>query len=402
MNAAALLLASLLALPAAYAAQPISVAGEGITKTARLKNWKIHLDDVNKIGTVSRGVFCSGATDLAYSKNLDQYLVRRVYLMFNDKSKALGYPKYESSESTFADNASGNSADLQVGFMVTAINSKLCWGDKELSGTTKMTLKVELFSSQLQKVVYSRALEGSYSTPDKVKENLYYDGLVASILDQMFADPKYVDAFRDSSAAPAVTATDLIVVRNGVKPRDKVKDNARNLQSAVVTVETGGGTGSGFYVGRDGYIITNRHVVGEEKYVKVRLPGGYAVPGEVLRKDSVRDVALIKTNIEPPTPVYIRQTPAKTGDEVFAIGSPFGAALNSTVTRGIFSSQRKEGEQEFIQSDVAINPGNSGGPLFDAEGGLIAIAALHRKDSQGINLFIPINEALDKLGISLQ
>lgn len=397
-----LMMATLLSLPVAQAAQPINVANEGLTKTAQPKNWKSILDTPNKVGTVARGLFCTGANDMPYTKPLDQFLAGRIGLAFKEKSKQLGYPRFQGADSAFADNSTSNAADLRVGFVLTAFNNTLCVENKELSGSVQMSLKVELYSAKLQKVIYARVFEGKFVSDSRLKESAFYDGVLNNILDQMFADPAYVDSFRDTAEAAPAVAMEQIIVKNGAKPKEKVKDNARGLQSGVVTIETGSGSGSGFYVGRDGYLISNQHVVGDNKYVKVRLPGGYTVPGEVIRKDVVRDVVLIKTDIEPPVPVHIRVSAAKAGDEVYAIGSPFGAQLSNSVTRGVFSGVRKSEEQLFIQSDVAVNPGNSGGPLFDADGGLIAITVAKLKNADGINMFIPITEALEKLGISLQ
>lgn len=384
--------------------QPINVAAEGLTKTAQLKNWRVSIEPPQKIGTVSRGLFCTGATDLIYTKTYDQYVARRVLIVFNERAAALGYPKYEADNSAFASPTASNGADLRIGFSLTAMKANICMVAPEMSGTGQMTLKAELFSNKLQKVVYSRVVEGSFSSDSRIKEADFHDKLVANVLNPLFADPAYVNAFRDTVAVPSspAAAPDLLTVKNGAKPKDSVKTNARGLISAVVTVENAGVSGSGVYLGRDGYVVSNQHVVGDAKYVRVRMQGGYSVPGEVVRRDAARDVALIKTDVEPPVPVFVRLNIAKAGDEVYAIGSPFGVALNSTVTRGVFSGVRKMDEQIFIQSDVAINPGNSGGPLFDADGGLIGIAVAMRNNAAGIGWFIPISEALDKLGLSLQ
>jgi S1-C subfamily serine protease len=384
--------------PSAHA---INVAAEGIKRTAQFKNWKVNLDAPAKIGTVAYGMFCAGGGDMAYTTTYNQYLVARMGKVFKERALALGYPKYESSESAFAE-AGASSADFRIGFTVVDVNNKICQGGRELSGTSTIKLKAELFSNKLQKVVYSRVIEGSYASTDKIKEEIFYDGLLTNALDQMFGDQKYVTAYRDDAVLASEAPTDLIAVKNGAKPKDSVKKDSKGILSAVVTIETGGGSGSGFYIGRDGYIISNQHVVGEAKYVKVRLPGGYAVPGEVIRRDPARDVALIKTNIEPPTAMFVRAGAAKVGEEVFAIGSPFGEQLSSTVTRGILSGERTLNDQKFIQSDVAINPGNSGGPLVDADGALIAIADLKKNNAAGIGLFIPIAEVLEKLGLNLQ
>jgi S1-C subfamily serine protease len=387
--------------PANTAVTAISVANENIKKTAQFKNWKVNLDSLSKVGTLTMGMFCAGARDFPYNTTYNNYFVARLGKVFKERSAALGYPKYEAGDSAFAD-ASSSGADFRIGFSLLELNDNLCVSGKEVSGTGKVKLKVELFSNKLQKVVYSRTVEGAFSSENKVSEDIFNDTMLTTALDQMFADQKYANAYRDNAVAIPDAPTDLITVKNGVKPKDNVKKDSKGILSAVVTIETGSATGSGFYVGRDGYIITNQHVVGDAKYVKVRLAGGYSVPGEVVRKDPARDVALVKTDIEPPTPLFVRATATNVGEEVFAVGSPFGAQLSSTVTRGILSGERTVNEQKYIQSDVAINPGNSGGPLVDADGGLIAVADLKRKDANGIALFIPIGEALERLGLSIQ
>jgi serine protease Do len=392
---------ALAAQPVFAQAQPISVAGTGITKTAQFKNWKVSLDTPHKIGTVSRGLFCSGLTDLAYTKPYNDALARELAIVFKERSAALGYPQYVSDDSAFASPTSSNGADLRIGFSLTAMNNNFCMLSPDLSGNAQITLKAEVFSNQLQKVVYSRSIQARFASEGKMKDTLFHKQLLTNVLDQMFADQAYVDAFRDSAAMTAADVPGTVAVKNGNKPKDSVKNNSKGLLSAVVTVENGGTSGSGFYIGSDGYVISNQHVVGDARYVKVRLPGGYAVPGEVVRRDAARDVALIKTSIEPPVPIYVRRDIAKVGDEVYAVGSPFGAALSNTLTRGVFSGVRKADEQTYIQSDVAVNPGNSGGPLVDADGALIGVAA-KKIEGAGIAMFIPIGEALDTLGLSLR
>jgi serine protease Do len=382
-------------------APPINVVNDSIKKTVQFKNWKVNLDNPTKVGTVARGLFCSGADDFSYTATYDRYFVARLAKIFKEKSFALGYPRYEAGDSAFAD-ASISGADFRIGFTLLQLSNNICLVGKETSGQGKVTLKVEVFSNKQQKVVYSRSIDGAFSSDTRINADVFAENVIGNALDHMFADQKYANVYRDNAVPIAEARTDLILMKNGIKPKDSVKKDTKDILSAVVTIETGGTSGSGFYVGKDGYVITNHHVVGEAKFVKVRLAGGYSVPGEVVRTDRARDVALIKTDIEPPTALFIRATPVKVGEEVFAMGSPFGAQLSSTVTRGILSGERTLNEQKFMQSDAAINPGNSGGPLVDAEGGLIAVADLMRANANGIGMFIPIAEALDKLGLKIE
>jgi serine protease Do len=383
----------------------INVSADGIKKTVQFRNWKVNLDTPNKIGTVSTGLFCTGAKDMGYSTEYNKLFLADVAQTFRDKSLALGYPRFNGSDSAFAEGEI-SSADYRMGFTLLDINQTLCISGADVSGSGKLKLKAELFSNKLQKVVYSRIVEGTFSTDNKVQLNDFIRKLIGNTLDPMFADQKYADNFRENATAGALASASgtaaPILVKNGARQADKVTKDSKGILSTVVTIETGGGSGSGFYIGRDGYVITNQHVVGDARYVKVKMGDGYAVPGEVVRRNAARDVALIKTDIEPPTALFVRTTAPRIGEEVFAVGSPFGAQLNSTVTRGVLSGERTMDEKRFLQSDVAINPGNSGGPLVDADGALIAVADLKRNNASGIGLFIPIEEVLATLGLNVQ
>jgi len=390
---------------AAVASSPagplINMSAEGIKKTVQFKNWKVNLDTPNKVGRISRGIFCGGETDMVYNATYDRYFVGEVNKIFKQKSSTLGYPKDQSGESAFAD-AANTGADFRIGFTLLDINQTVCAVGTEVSGSGRLKLKAELFSNKSQKVVYTRILESTYASETRVPLESFVDTLVGNAMNVLFADAAYADNFRDNPVLAIEAPGDVIAVRNGSRPGDKMTKDSKGVLSAVVTVETPGGSGSGFYLGRDGYVVTNQHVVGDAKYVKVRLANGYSVPGEVLRKNAARDVALIKTDLEPPTPLFVRATPTKVGEEVYAVGSPFGAQLSTTVTRGILSGERTLNDQRYLQSDAAINPGNSGGPLVDVDGAVVAVADLKKNNATGIGLFIPIAEVLDKLGLKVE
>lgn len=378
----------------------INVSADGVTKTAQFKIWKSNIDQTEKVGKFANGLFCTDPVEIPYNKNLDTYNVSRISKVYSDRSLALGYPKFEGEESAFSEKL-GNEADFKVGFTLLSMKYDICGDSKEVSGTSSVKLKVELYSTKLKKIVYSKTLDGAFSSDRKIKMEQFDEGLFLSALDIAFSDKNYVDVFRDLVPVVGLTAEKIAIV-NGMKMNDGIKKNSKAILSTVVTVESGLGVGSGFYVGKDGYIISNYHVVGESKFVKIKFPGGHSIVGEVVRTDPVRDVALIKTASESSVQVSIRKIPVKVGEEVFAIGSPFGEQLSGTMTRGIISAERVIDGLKYIQSDVSINPGNSGGPLVDSAGEVVAIAELKKEDAAGIGLFIPIAEVLDKLGITVR
>jgi serine protease Do len=137
---------------------------------------------------------------------------------------------------------------------------------------------------------------------------------------------------------------------------------------SVVMISAGPTHGSGFLVSADGLLMTDRHVVGDAQYVKVRWSDGAEDLGEVMRTDKVRDVALVKTDAHGRQPLALRRESLKPGDTVFAIGTPLSEKFQRTMTRGIVSAYRTFEGLNFIQSDVTVSPGSSGGPLLDEKG----------------------------------
>jgi serine protease Do len=155
------------------------------------------------------------------------------------------------------------------------------------------------------------------------------------------------------------------------------------------------GVGSGFVMSRDGYILTNNHVVEDADQIKVKFANGKEYEGKVVGRDPKTDLAVVKiagaTDLQPLT--LANSDDLKVGNWVVAVGSPFG--LEQTVTAGIVSAKGRvigSGPYDnFIQTDASINPGNSGGPLINMKGEVVGINTAIIADGQGIGFAIPIN-----------
>ena len=156
--------------------------------------------------------------------------------------------------------------------------------------------------------------------------------------------------------------------------------------------------GSGFIFDRDGYIITNNHVIEGADKIKVKLVDGREFKATIKGRDPMTDMALIK--IESPShdlPVLALgdSNTMQVGDWVLAVGNPFG--LSHTVTQGIISAKgRVIGAgpyDDFLQTDASINPGNSGGPLVNLKGEVVGINSAIVATGQGIGFAIPSNMA---------
>ncbi|WP_456473704.1 S1C family serine protease [Candidatus Pyrohabitans sp.] len=164
------------------------------------------------------------------------------------------------------------------------------------------------------------------------------------------------------------------------------------------------GTGSGIVVSRDGYVLTNNHVIENADQIEVKLSDGGNYEAELIGSDPTNDIAVIKI-LNPPDNLQVAplgdSSTLRVGDLVIAIGNPFG--LDRTATMGIVSSLNRSIRSEqgyimegLIQTDASINPGNSGGPLVNSRGEVIGIntAILSTSGgSIGIGFAIPINRA---------
>jgi Do/DeqQ family serine protease len=164
--------------------------------------------------------------------------------------------------------------------------------------------------------------------------------------------------------------------------------------------EPQGGLGSGVIVSPSGYILTNNHVVEEADEIEVILNDSRRTQAKVVGTDPDSDLAVLKIDLERlPIIVLGNSDSLQVGDQVLAIGNPFG--VGQTVTSGIVSALGRNQLgintfENFIQTDAAINPGNSGGALVDTSGNLLGInTAIYSRSggSMGIGFAIPVSTA---------
>lgn len=159
--------------------------------------------------------------------------------------------------------------------------------------------------------------------------------------------------------------------------------------------------GSGFIVSKDGYILTNNHVIDGADQIFVRLNDRREFEAQLIGHDPSSDLALLKVEAKNlPTVEIGNSEKLKVGEWVVAIGSPFG--FDYSVTAGIVSAKGRSLPNEnyvpFIQTDVAINPGNSGGPLFNLEGEVVGInSQIYTRSGgfMGLSFAIPMNVAME-------
>ncbi len=171
--------------------------------------------------------------------------------------------------------------------------------------------------------------------------------------------------------------------------------------------------GSGFIIHRDGYVVTNNHVVDNASQISVELADGRKLPAQLISTDPDADLALLRIHSDSALPILDlgESNDLMIGEPVIAVGNPLG--YSHTVSTGIVSALHRDidpsrqqqsnvplrGEnaalRDLIQTDAAINPGNSGGPLLNAYGQVIGINTAIRGDAQNIGFAIPIDRLRD-------
>lgn len=173
----------------------------------------------------------------------------------------------------------------------------------------------------------------------------------------------------------------------GLSPREKGKEYRHKQRSG----------GSGVIVDKEGYILTNNHVIDGADKVKVRLNDGREFPAMVKGQDARTDLAVLHIKAKDlPVATLGDSDKLEVGEWAIAIGSPFG--LEHTVTVGVISAKGRSGlgtgtYEDFVQTDASINPGNSGGPLINIDGEVVGINAMIIQPGTGIGFAIPINMA---------
>jgi serine protease Do len=339
--------------------------------------------------------------DLVWGKGPGRLNLRALEQPARAELKSQGFLVAGDTSDPFAETTSG---DFALGGTITALNSGFCFpvtGDQSrVSGFTTLEIDWQVYSSIERRVVAKVHTIGAFKTNAFIPggfEAIIFEAMNDS-LRKLTASAEFTETIRQHISVPSRTSTlssKSAIILTGAEQAKPTK--IPDAVGAVVLVLSGNGHGSGFLVSSDGYLMTAEHVVGSDKYVKIRWSDGLEGVGEVIRTDKRRDVALIKTDPRGRQPLALRREAPQPGDTVFAIGAPIDPKLQNTVTRGVVSANRIMDGFSFIQSDVTVDPGNSGGPLLDEQGRVLGFTDKGLRTPEapaGLNFFVPIDDAL--------
>lgn len=279
------------------------------------------------------------------------------------------------------------------------------------SGQGWMRVQWSLFSVRQKRVIFQTEVTGKSIVGEATPLGAHRlsDRAFADAARRLAADAAFREHISRPLPHPDEARTSWIDLHIRKRPlfTRSLKRHSEDIRQSVVFVgSTAAGHGSGFFIAPS-LILTNAHVVRGNRRVTITLPAGRRITGEVLRVRPRRDVALIRVEAAGYRPLPVREAPVSPGDTVYAVGAPYLEKLEGTISRGTVSAFRQNSDGlRDIQADVDTHPGNSGGPLLDARGNVVGLTYAGYREtpagaSIGLNLFIPIADALRNLNVRL-
>jgi serine protease Do len=364
-------------------------------------------------GQIQGGLFCIPAGNLVWGGGQVRIDTGEFGDVFREELEKTGFKVLGGSGNLF-EEADTSAAEYLVAGAVKQASATICsimagMGDFDtIKGRILFDIEWQVYSRLQRRVVATINTRGGVNQTKSGPGGplLLFEQAFAENVRQLINTREFREVFIGKKldegqllAAPILSP--IVVKRSVATPTSSISD----LVGSVVSISNGESTGSGFLISSDGYLLTNRHVTGDAQIVRVRWSDGAETVGTVVRSNRGRDVALVKTDSRSRRPFNLATTTApELGSSVRAIGSPFGPDLQGTVSQGVLSSSRIIDGFRYLQSDVSVNRGSSGGPLIDANGSVsgITVAGLSVSGAPvGVNFFIPINEAISFLNLTL-
>lgn len=379
-----------------------------ISKTDLKNGVEIRINETGQISSKIRNVHFEGLTSQSIFANISNVFIGGKQVVYGMKDFELVCNQFLTENLVPDDSGENDHFILRgqyLGEKPLYKSTSTAWKDY----TSFTTIKWELISKKTGDIVFDKEIEGGFylgkislRNATKIVEEKNYAARksVESSLKILLRDEELISVIENGAQIKVMSPLEPLTL----KPKYSEISSIDDCIKATVSIKTASGFGSGFIIDNSGYILTNQHVIGSQKSVVVVLSAGFSVTGEVVRQNEEIDVALVKIPLEDLKSIKLSQTrDILVGDDVIAIGTPAQLRLNQTVTKGIVSGNREEGQIRLIQTDVSINSGNSGGPLINSKNEVIGIitSKLVGIGTEGIGFAIPIQEALDALNVEI-
>lgn len=362
---------------------------------------------------------CSSALDSLFWKGIRKTAKEMSYQdLFFEEMSLRGYDVVGDPGLMYGTSSDKKRARYKIGAQIRGIKLNECdhrsfyWLDG-VSGEGEMTVFWQVYSVAKKEIVLNIKTRGYYRLKNKnlFGREVLLNEAFASAANELANNKEFQKLIfskpRNRKSLKEEWPFKSLKIQKTSAFKGKIQENMKRVMDSTVFIRTATGHGSGFFISKDGYLLTNYHVVGEVDTVVVENQNGLVMDANVVRVHKSRDIALLKVDITeglnlPFLP--IRDTSAELGETVYAVGTPLKTSLKNTLSKGMVSSWRQEegSHYELIQTDIDVQAGNSGGPLLDENGNLLAICVAGMGEySIGINFFIPIKDAINKLNIVL-
>jgi S1-C subfamily serine protease len=380
------------------------------SKPIQFKKIVVKLDRGEHIGAWEGGVLCIPNGDLNWKAGKLTIDSDEFTEAFQDELNKYNFETVGDTNSLFEDPSTWKSEVLVAG-LITDLKANICYpysgfgNFSDSKGEAYIKVEWQIYSKLDRQVVHKVIAEGDGKNDEAMDGgdviatlNAFSEAVKTLLNDQKFRQIVSKQGEQVSKSA-SISGENIVVKIN--KSKSLANTPTKDWAKGVVTIFAGTGHGSGFIIS-DNLIITNHHVAGNAENVTIKLNNEVEFIGTVLRSDAFLDVALIKTDVNLPFHFDLAINLPDVGSSVTAIGSPLYEDLSSTVSKGIVSAIRKDEKKILIQSDVNVRPGNSGGPLINDDGKVVGITVSGiggGEVNQGLNFFIPIDDAVKKLKI---
>lgn len=380
------------------------------SKPIQFKKIVVKLKRGEHVGAIQTGLLCVPQGDLNWKGGRISIDSEEFTEVFKDELEKFAFKTVGDPDALFDDPSTWKSEILVAG-LIKELKTNVCYplagfGNFSSSkGEAFLKVDWQIYSKLDRSVVHTVTTEGAAKSDDAISggNTVAVLNAFAQASRNLLADSKFRDIV--SRGGETVKSTDyassskIAMLPGASKP---LGSSPNEWASGMVTIFAGNGHGSGFVISED-LILTNYHVVGQASSTTIKLSNGAQVIGKVIASNAGQDVAIVKLNVKMPKHFKVARSMPEVGSDVYAIGSPLDEKLQASITRGVISGVREENKRTLIQSDVNIRPGSSGGPLVDKKGAVLGIATsalMVNGQAQGINFFIPIDDALKTLGVN--